>query len=57
MIEPEGVALIAELIAATCLVVALLGFSIIRSRIFFVASVAAFTALIVAVTMIVELSS
>jgi hypothetical protein len=57
MVRPEGFALIAELIAAACLVVALLGFSISRSRLFFVASVAAFAALIVAGIVVAELSS
>jgi len=57
MITPEGYALVAQLVAAACLIVALLGLCVRRSRPFVVGSVAAFAALIVAVTVIVELST
>jgi hypothetical protein len=57
MVKPEGFALIAELITAACLVVAVSGLSIKRSKLFFVLSVVALAALIVAVTAVVEISS
>ena len=57
MITPKGFALIAELLAAACLIVALLGLSIRRSRPFLVSSVVAFAALIAAVTVLIDLSA
>ena len=57
MITPTGVALIAELIAAACLVLALSGLAVCRSKIWFVCSAAAIAALIVVVTVLIDLST
>ena len=57
MITPTGVALIAELIAAACLVLALSGLAVCRSKIWFVCSAAAIAALIVIVTVLIDLST
>jgi hypothetical protein len=57
MITPKGVALIAELIAAAWLIVALTGFAICRSKIWFACSATAIAALIVAVTVLIDWST
>jgi hypothetical protein len=59
MITPKGVALIAELIAAAWLIAGLFGFAVWRSKIWFActAAAAAATALIVAVTALIDLST
>jgi len=57
MITPKGAALIAELIAAASLVVGLTGFAIWRSKIWFAYSAAALAALIMVVTVLIDLST
>jgi hypothetical protein len=57
MITPKGVALIAELIAAAWLIVALTGFAICRSKIWFACSATAIAVLIVAVSALIDWST
>jgi hypothetical protein len=57
MITPEGVALIAELIAAAWLIVTLIGFAICRSKLWFASTATAFAALIVAVAVLIGCTS
>jgi hypothetical protein len=57
MITVQGFALIAELAAAACLMVALAGFGVSRSKPWLMGSAVAFIALIVAVTMLIESST
>jgi len=54
MVTLQGFALIAELIAAAVLIATLFGFWRRRSKPWFVASVVAFVALIVVVTVIID---
>jgi hypothetical protein len=57
MITPKGVALIAELVAAAALVVALAGFAMCRSKLWFACSATAIVALIVAATILADWST
>jgi hypothetical protein len=57
MITPKGVALIAELIAAAWLVVALAGFAICRSKLWFACTATAIAALIVVATALIDWST
>ena len=57
MIKPEGVALIAELIAVAWLIVGLVGFAVWRSKIWFACAAAAAVALIVVATALIDLST
>jgi len=57
MITPKGVALITELIAAAGLIVALTGFALFRSKLWFACSATAIAALIAAVTVLIDWST
>jgi hypothetical protein len=57
MITPEGVALIAELIAAAWFIVAVAGFAIYRSKPWFACGATALAALIVVVAVLIDLST
>jgi len=57
MITSNGFALIAELAALICFIVALAGFGIRRSKSWLISSAVAFVVLIAAVTMLIELST
>jgi hypothetical protein len=57
MVTLQGYALIAELAAAIWLIISLAGFGISRSKPWLMGSAVAFTALIVAVTMLIESST
>ena len=57
MITAEGVALIAELIAAAWFIVAIAGFTIYRSKPWFACSATALAALIVVVTVLIDLAT
>jgi hypothetical protein len=57
MLTPKGLSLIAELVAAAGLVIALAGFAIRRTVPWLICSAMAFTALIVAVLFIVDIST
>ena len=57
MITPKGVALIAELIAAAWLIVALTGFVIYRSKLWFACSATAIAALFTAVMVLIDRST
>jgi hypothetical protein len=57
MLRFEGVAMIGELIAAACLIVALIGFRICRSTPWLVCAAFAAAALLTTVVMIADVSS
>jgi hypothetical protein len=57
MLTPKDLALIAELAAAAGLVIALAGFAIRRSVPWLICSAMAFTALIVAVLLVIDAST
>jgi hypothetical protein len=57
MLTPKGLSLIPELVAAAALVIALAGFAIRRSAPWLICSAMAFTALIIAVLFIVDVST
>jgi len=57
MVTLHGFALIIELTAAVCLIVALAGFGMTRSKSCLAASALAFMALLVAVEMLIEFST
>jgi hypothetical protein len=57
MLTPKGLSLIGELVAAAGFVIALAGFAIRRTVPWLICSAMAFTALIVAVLFIVDIST
>jgi len=57
MLTPKGLSLIGELVAAAGLVIAFAGFAIRRTVPWLICSAMAFTALIVAVLFIVDMST